>query len=108
MISPEDKQAILSTLRSLILELAPKASEKRMYGGWVYELSATTPKRLFCGVFVRNDYVTIEFDRGCELEDKQELLEGSGKFRRHLKLHQLSEIKTKQVEDFIEQSYELT
>lgn len=92
----------------MIADIAPDAKEKIMYGGLVYELDYTKPKRLFCGIFVRKDYVTIEFDRGTELKDDKKLLEGSGKNRRHLTLHNFVEVKSKQVKNFIKQSFQLS
>jgi len=101
-------QEIIATLREIIVSIAPDAHEKAMYGGLVFELDYLQPKRLFCGVFERKDYVTIEFDRGTELHDPQQLLEGSGKGRRHLKINDLAEIESKGAADFIQQSFQLS
>lgn len=104
----KDAQKILAEVQKIITSTAPDAKEKTMYGGLVYELDDTKPKRLFCGIFVRKNYITIEFDRGTELKDKKKLLEGSGKNRRHVTVCTVDEIKTKQVKDFIKQSFRLT
>ena len=103
----ENFEKIVSEIRNIISDVAPDAKEKTMYGGRVYELDFIKPKRLFCGIFVRKDYITIEFDRGTELKDDKKFLEGTGKNRRHLTIHSLSEIKSKKVENFIKQSYKL-
>lgn len=52
-----------------------------MYGGIVFVLE--TP---FCGIFVRKQYITLELSGGPEMGDPENLLEGSGKQRRHLKI----------------------
>jgi hypothetical protein len=51
--------------------------------------------------------VTIEFDRGVELKDPMGFLEGSGKYRRHLKIRSMADVKTKKPKGFISQSFEL-
>ena len=55
-----------------------------MYGGLVYTRSASQSKSLFCGIFARKDYVTIERDGGPNLLDPKGILEGEGKTRRHV------------------------
>lgn len=102
----QEAQKIVSTIQDMVSSIAPDAKERSMYGGLVYELDYLKPKRLFCGVFVRKGYVTIEFDRGTELKDKEGLLEGTGMNRRHLTVHDFSEIKSKKVKEYIKQSYQ--
>ena len=52
--------AIIRSLRKTILSLAPKAEEKVMYGGIVF----ISYGRMFCGLFLRKQFVTMEFGRG--------------------------------------------
>ena len=94
---------IVRSLREMILAIAPNCEEKIMYGGIIYAI----PGRMFCGLFLRKRHVSVEFDFGCLLEDKHGCLEGNGKYRRHLKIHNSDEVKTKMVEMFIRHSYEL-
>lgn len=104
----KETQKIVTAAQEIITDIAPDSKEKTMYGGLVYELDYVKPKRLFCGIFVRKDYVTIEFDRGTELKDDKKLLEGSGKNRRHLTLRSFAEVKSKQLKSFVRQSFQLT
>jgi hypothetical protein len=103
----KEAQQIVNFVREIVANVVPDANEKAMYGGIVFELEYLTPKRLFCGAFVRKEYVTIEFDRGAELNDPKGFLEGSGKYRRHLKIRSIADVKTKKLKDFISQSFEL-
>jgi len=103
----KEAQQIVDFVREIVASVAPDANEKVMYGGIVFELGYLTPKRLFCGVFVRKEYLTIEFDRGAELKDPKGLLEGAGKYRRHLKIRSMADVKTKKLKGFINQSFEL-
>jgi hypothetical protein len=99
---------IVASIQNIAKMVALDATEKQMYGGLVYELADSKPKRLFCGIFITKEHVTVEFDRGVELQDKDHLLEGSGKLRRHLTISVHSEIGSKRVRQFIEESYRLT
>ena len=77
-----DLASIIYSIRQMVLEIAPASQEKKMYGGIIY----STPGRMFCGLFMRKNHVSVEFDLGHLLEDKEKLLEGSGKYRRHLQI----------------------
>lgn len=97
-----EKADIVISLRKLVSDIAPDAQEKMMYGGIVFMSG-----RLVCGIFARKKYVTVEFDRGVELDDPKGLLEGGGKYRRHLKLYDHDDIKHKQAVYYIKQSFKL-
>ncbi|MBY0573481.1 MAG: DUF1801 domain-containing protein, partial [Undibacterium sp.] len=53
------------------------------------------------------EHVSLEFGRGNELNDQHNVLEGKGKFRRHIKLHQCQDLEDKQVKFFLQQAYQL-
>jgi hypothetical protein len=92
---------LLQAVRAAVYVAVPKASESVMYGGFMFE----APTK-FCGVFVYTAHVSIEFGRGIDLNDPHHVLEGSGKLRRHIKIHTLADIKGKQVNAYITQAYE--
>ena len=94
---------IIQSFREIILIIAPKSEEKVMYGGIIFKI----PGRMFCALFLRKKHISIEFDLGFLLKDKNEFLEGTGKFRRHLKIKNKEEIKTKMVEKFIKECFNL-
>lgn len=77
----EDKGETVISLRKLVLEIAPSAKEEIKYGVLVF----VSDKRLFCGVIIRKNHISVEFDRGYGMQDPNIFLEGSGKNRRHLK-----------------------
>ncbi len=99
----DDMKSIVISLREVILDTAPELKEGIKYGG----LWFTIEERLLCGVFIRKNHISIEFDRGTELQDPDDLLEGSGKNRRHLKIYQQEDVKNKRVEYYVGQSYKL-
>jgi hypothetical protein len=93
---------IVRSLRKIVLEVAPKSEEKIMYGGIVF-----ISDRMFCGIFLRKKYVTIEFDRGNEMNNPNKHLEGSGKYRRHLKMYNKEDIEKKMAKRYILESFKL-
>ena len=99
----EDKGEIVISLRKLVSKIAPNAKEEIKYGGLVF----VSDKRLFCGIFIRKNHISIEFDKGAELSDPDDFLEGSGKYRRHIKILQQEDIKNKKVEYYIKESYKI-
>ena len=96
----EDRGETVISLRKSVLEITPSAKEEIKYGGLVF----ASDKRLFCGIFVRKNHISVEFDRGAEMQDPNNFLEGSGKNRRHLEIFQQEDIKNKKVEYYIKQS----
>jgi len=49
----------------------------------------------------------LEFSNGYLFDDPKSLLEGKGKYRRHLKLRSLDDIETKKVDYFMKQIKEI-
>ncbi|MBI9061865.1 MAG: DUF1801 domain-containing protein [Marinilabiliaceae bacterium] len=92
------KYEVLDTLRQKVFEQYPKVEERMMYGGIIFSLTED-----FGGVFVYKNHVSFEFSYGYKLDDPEQLLEGGGKFRRHLKLKSLADIITKKVDFFVKQ-----
>jgi hypothetical protein len=81
LVNPELGK-IIRSLRKTVLSIAPNSEEKVMYGGIIFAI----PNRMFCGLFLRKNHVSVEFDLGYLLKDPQKHLEGSGQYRRHLKI----------------------
>ncbi len=70
-----------------------------MYGGIMFSIEDD-----FGGVFVRKNHISFEFSSGVQMDDPDNILEGTGQFRRHLKIQSLDDIKDKKVEFFVKQS----
>lgn len=100
LIFDEVKHTYLMELRGLILNLYPKAEERMMYGGILFSLHSED----FCGLFVRKNHISLEFSNGKRMKDPKGLLEGTGKFRRHLKLKSAADIKNKDAAYFVKQA----
>ena len=102
LFTDRDKGEITATLRKLVSAISPNAKEEIKYGGLVF----VSGKRLFCGIFIRKNHISVEFDRGGEMQDPDNFLEGSGT-RRHLKILQKEDIESKRAEYYIKQSFTL-
>jgi hypothetical protein len=93
-----DKFEILMKLRDIVFSRTTEVQERVMYGGIMFSLGED-----FGGLFVRKKHVSFEFIFGVNMKDPDGILEGTGKFRRHLKLQSLKDIETKKVRYFVEQ-----
>ena len=93
------KYQILNKLREIVFDNYPNVNERMMYGGILF--SDTDD---FGGVFVYENHVSFEFSNGYLFDDPEKLLEGKGKYRRHLKFRALDDIETKKVGFFVKQS----
>ncbi len=85
-----EKYQIVEALRKVVFEIVPTVSERVIYGGVMFALAGD-----FGGVFVSKNHVSFEFSRGFEFEDPQKVLEGSGKYRRHLKFRSIDDVAKK-------------
>ena len=98
-------EQLTGEIDSIIEEICPGAGRRSMYGGIVFELEAGNSKTLVCGHFVYKNHVSLEFSKGNELRDPNGVLEGKGKYRRHIKLTRQSDIDQKFVRSMIEQAF---
>ena len=100
--SNPNNHEILQQLRSVVLTELPAATERVMYGGIMFTLQED-----FGGIYSYNNHVSFEFAEGYRFDNPNNLLEGSGKMRRHLKIESLSDINSKKVSYYIKQAGEL-
>ena len=70
-----------------------------MYGGLMFSVEGNDVG----GVFLRKNHVSLEFSSGYLLTDSGNFLEGTGKFRRHLKLRTTEDVETKKVKEYFRQ-----
>lgn len=87
---------LVQALRKIILGLDSSISEEVKYGGILF-----FAEKPFCGIFSYTKHVSLEFGAGASLADKFKVLEGEGKFRRHIKLSSEQEIAEKHVGEYL-------
>ena len=76
-----------------------ETNERIMYGGIMFSFKSD-----FGGLFVRKNHISFEFGFGVYMDDPYNVLEGSGKLRRHLKIRSLADIEDKKVDFFVKQA----
>ena len=89
-------------LRETILKTVPNADEK-VYQGWnsIGYSYGGGMKAQFCAIGPLKDRVNLYFNRGAALADPAELLEGTGKNMRHVKVRTTKEAQTKALKSLI-------
>lgn len=92
----EDRYRLMEAVRQLVHRTIKPVREEVKYGGIVFSSGV-----MFCGVFAYRSHVSLEFGFGARIDDGPGFLEGSGKYRRHLKLRSMDDIPGKQVASYL-------
>ncbi len=98
-------EQITVEIDEIVEDVCPGAGRRPMYGGIVFEKEAGKHNTMVCGHFVYKQHVSLEFSRGAELNDPDGILEGKGKYRRHIKLYDPADILAKDVRSFVDQAF---
>ena len=77
----------VSALRRLVIEAAPHAEESFKWARPVYEHNGP-----LCYIMAHKNHVNLGFSRGVDLPDNADILEGSGKQMRHVKVTSVEDI----------------
>ena len=93
-----EKHDIVMQLRDKVKQLDPSVKERMMYGGIMLSLTKDLG-----GIFVYKNHVSFEFGLGYNFKDPDHLLQGKGKFRRHLKIKDVNDKSFIKVEFYIKQ-----
>jgi hypothetical protein len=88
----------LQALRELVFSIHPTTTERIMYGGIMF-----TWQDDWWGIFPYKNHISFEFSHGTDLSNPDKLLEGNGKYRRHLKISSMEDNTDKQVTFFVKQ-----
>ena len=95
-----EKFDTLIEIREIIFNHFRKTDERIMYEGIVFFLN----DEIFSGLFLNKKHITLEFSRGILMEDPNRILEGKGKYRRHLKIFKKVDVLNKGVSTFVKQA----
>ncbi len=98
---PDNAEAV-EKIRELFLKGHNEIEEGIKYGGIVFSVSG----KLIGGIYLYKEHISIEFSNGVNLLDPNGFLEGKGKLRRHLKITENNDIKSKNVSAYIKQAIE--
>ena len=91
---------IVDKIYQRIKQQAPELIETVKYGGILFSQTEAESSTV-CGVFVYTGHVSLEFSQGAQLKDPHRELEGSGKYRRHLKFKHLDDLDAKHLDDYL-------
>ena len=102
-----EKQNLIDLLDSLVMAAVPKSTKVPKYGGTLYTLKPDEKEGQFCGVFPYKAHVQLSFAQGASLDDPDGLLEGGGKYRRHLTFKSLDDVDANTVKRFCKAAVKL-
>jgi len=89
-------------LRGLILEADPELKESIKWGNPVYEKAGKV-----CYLAATKAYVSLGFFNGAMLLDPDQLIEGTGKKMRHIKVRHLGDIRHRQFTAWVKEAVAL-
>jgi uncharacterized protein YdeI (YjbR/CyaY-like superfamily) len=101
LATDEEKSSILKELREIVFTNFEETNEKIMYGGIMF---SNQRDENWGGIFAYKNHVSFEFTEGFKLQDSNNILDGAGKKRRHIKIKSLADIEEKKVESFIKET----
>lgn len=101
LATAEEKSSILKELREMVFTNFEETNEKIMYGGIMF---SNQRDENWGGIFAYKNHVSFEFTEGFKLQDPNNILDGAGKKRRHIKIKSLADIEEKKVESFIKET----
>ena len=97
------KSQIVNQIRAYFQAAETDIEERIIYGGVGFFIEG----KHFGGAYPNKHHVNLAFSRGVEFADPDALLQGKGKFRRHLQLFTVEELAQKDAQNFIQQSIQL-
>jgi hypothetical protein len=92
-------RAIVGRLRAFVKQRAPELDERVKWGGlcWI-------GRGVVCYAHAVADRVDFGFFKGAQLKDPDKILEGSGKFLRHVKVRKLSDLRERELAGMLKQA----
>ncbi|MFD1040391.1 DUF1801 domain-containing protein [Virgibacillus byunsanensis] len=98
---PDHTKELTNTLRKIIFEASDTITEEIKWGKPCY-----IENGLVCYLQTAKSHVNLGFYFGATLEDKDNLLEGTGKKMRHIRVKKLEDIQTEKFISLIQEAIE--
>ena len=102
-----EKDEINTILTEIIRKAVPKAGPVAKYGGTLYTIKPDEKEGQFCGVFEHSKHVQLIFSQGALLTKHQDILEGKGKYRRHINFTSVDDVDKKVLSTLLKESVKL-
>lgn len=99
---PPHLRPVVDELRRLVRQAAPDASEIVKWNHIVFQQGGDV-----CYLAPARDHVTFGFFRGASLADPEGLLEGTGKWMRHVKVRSPGDLRKREYRALVEQAANL-
>lgn len=99
---PPSQRAVLQRLRKLVAKHAPRLAEQVKWGSLCF-----VGKGVVCYAHALEEHLDFGFFQGALLDDPQSLLQGKGKFLRHVKVRKPADVKEAQLAPFLKQALAL-
>lgn len=80
---------LTNAARQLVLTIAPKAKEQ-LHPGW--KVISYRQQKVLCSLCPHSRWVNVQFPVGTSMQDPEQLLEGTGKAMRHVKVKSLDDL----------------
>lgn len=103
---PKEIRGIIGELRKMARSAMPGAHEFLYYDAVNYAVD-DTPLGRVCYLSPMETYVTVGFLFGARLNDKNHLLQGSGKRARHVKIRTPAEAKNPALKELVKMAWTL-
>jgi hypothetical protein len=101
--SPKQREIIESIRNLFTHQENQQLSQDIKYSGLVF----FKDDQLIGGIFPYKKHISVEFSKGANFTDDYRSLEGTGKTRRHIKIHSVSDIEAKHLTSYINQALNL-
>jgi hypothetical protein len=100
---PPDIRELVQEMRAVLLKTFP---HEKVYLGWstIYYSFTDRTKDLVIAIGPMPDRLNLYFRRGTDLADPDELLEGTGKNMRHVKVYESKQIRSRALKALIKQA----
>ena len=99
----EQNRQLISDIRAVITAAGHNFTEGIKWGTpgyWLPEVS----RRNVCYIAPHNNYVRLGFFNGATMPDPDNLLEGTGKKLRHIKIHEITDANRQVLSDYVRAS----
>lgn len=97
-------------LRAFILSIHPKSNELLYHTHALTSLYSVSEKMsdAFCMIPIYTNHLNLAFNKGTLLEDPHDLLQGTGKWIRHIPIEKEADFNNQAIIDLINRANELT
>lgn len=102
-------QSLAEAVRELVLEVRPDArmEVETSWGGYLLFKQAVVDSNTVCFLSAHKKHVSLGFSQGAKLEDPSNLLKGTGRLQRHVKLKKPEELKNPALRDLLSRAWSL-